>query len=37
VRHLGDNQVPAIMLEINRRLYLESAAREAYRDGDLPA
>ena len=24
------------MLEINRRLYLESAAREDYRNGDLP-
>jgi N-formylglutamate amidohydrolase len=34
-RYAGDNRVPAIMLEINRKLYLKPAVREAYRDGDL--
>lgn len=32
----GDTRVPAIMLEINRRLYLKSASREACRLGNTP-
>ncbi len=35
-RFLDDDRVPAIMLEINRRLYLKPAVREMYRNGDLP-
>jgi hypothetical protein len=33
---LDDGRVPAIMLEINRRLYLKPAVREAYRNGNAP-
>jgi N-formylglutamate deformylase len=35
-RFEGDKQVPAIMLEINRRLYLKPACRDAYRLGNVP-
>ncbi len=32
----GDLRVPAIMIEINRRLYLKPANRECYRLGNVP-
>jgi len=32
----GDPRVPAIMVEINRRLYLKPAGREVYRVGNVP-
>jgi N-formylglutamate amidohydrolase len=35
-RFQDDERVPAIMIEINRRLYLKPAARECYRSGNLP-
>jgi len=35
-RFAGNSQVPAIMLEINRGLYLKPACREVYRLGDVP-
>jgi N-formylglutamate amidohydrolase len=35
-RYLGDARVPAIMLEVNRRLYLKPAARDVYRLGNVP-
>ena len=35
-RFEGDSRVPAIMLEVNRRLYLKPACREAYRLGNIP-
>jgi N-formylglutamate deformylase len=35
-RFEGDQRVPAIMLEVNRRLYLEPAYRDAYRLGSVP-
>ena len=35
-RFQGDPRVPAIMVEINRRLYLQPAGGEAYRPGDTP-
>jgi N-formylglutamate amidohydrolase len=35
-RFQGNPRVPAIMLEINRRLYLKPAGRDVYRLGDVP-
>jgi hypothetical protein len=35
-RFAGNKQVPAIMLEINRNLYLKPFYREAYRLDDVP-
>jgi N-formylglutamate deformylase len=35
-RFEGNKQVPAVMLEINRRLYLKPACRDAYRLGNVP-
>ncbi len=35
-KHLGDERVPAITLEINRRLYLQTAEQETYGPGDKP-
>ncbi len=35
-RFAGNKQVPSIMLEINRRLYLKPSHREAYRLGNVP-
>ena len=35
-RFQGDSRVPAIMIEINRRLYLEPASLNAYRPGSVP-
>jgi hypothetical protein len=35
-RFQGDGRVPAIMIEINRRLYLMPASRECYRLGNTP-
>jgi N-formylglutamate deformylase len=35
-RYHGDNRVPSIMLEINRRLYLKQVVRENVRSGDAP-
>ena len=35
-RFLGDPRVPAIMLEINRGLYLKPASRDVYRLGNVP-
>ena len=35
-RFQGDGRVPAIMIEINRRLYLRPASRECYRLGNTP-
>ena len=35
-RFEGNKQVPAIMLEINRRLYLKPVCRDAYRLGNVP-
>ena len=32
----GNKQVPSIMLEINRRLYLKPVCRDAYRLGNVP-
>jgi N-formylglutamate amidohydrolase len=32
----GDSRVPAIMVEINRRLYLRPASRDVYRLGNVP-
>ena len=34
--HQGDVRVPAIMVEINRRLYLKPANRDVYRLGNVP-
>lgn len=35
-RFQGNVQVPAIMIEVNRRLYLKPATREVYRLGNVP-
>ena len=35
-RFQGNPHVPAMMIEVNRRLYLKPAAREAYRLGNTP-
>jgi hypothetical protein len=35
-RFQSDSRVPAIMIEINRRLYLKPAGRDAYRPGNAP-
>ena len=35
-RFHGDLRVPAIMIEVNRRLYLKPASRDVYRLGNVP-
>jgi len=35
-RYYGDNRVPSIMLEINRRLYLKTVKSSAYGPGNTP-
>ena len=35
-RFEGDGRVPAIMLEVNRRLYLKPSRRDVYQLGDVP-
>ena len=35
-RFHGDLRVPAILIEVNRRLYLKPASRDVYRLGNVP-